>query len=150
MTTEKLVELLNNDLKNELQHLHFYLHAASRVQSLFREEMRELMLEEAKGELEHCDEFSKMIVYLGGTPVVNGNEIPDIDYTNPQGILSAAIDLERQVAENYSERLRQTESHDNSNVSRVHVFYEDQIQDSWDAMREYEQMLGKLVQFNSN
>lgn len=145
MTNEELVELLNHDLKNELQHLHFYLHAASRVQSLFREEVRELLLEEAKGELEHCDQFSQMIVYLGGTPVVNGNDIPDIDYTNPQGILSAAMKIEAEVADNYSERLRQTESHANSNVSRIHVFYEDQIQDSWDAMREYEQMLGKIV-----
>lgn len=147
MNNQELVELLNHDLKNELQHLHFYLHAASRVQSLFREDVRELLLEEAKGELDHCDEFSKMIVYLGGVPVTQGNEIPDIDYTNPQHVLSKAVELEKEVAENYSERLRQTESHANSDVSRIHVFYEDQISDSWDAMREYEQMLGKLVQY---
>lgn len=148
MTNEQLVDMLNNDLKNELQHLHFYLHAASRVQSLFREEVRELLMEEAQGELEHCDAFSKMIVYLGGVPVVNGNDIPNIDYEDPQAVLAAAFQLEQEVAENYSQRLRDTESHANSNVSRTHVFYEDQIQDSWDAMKEYEQMLKKAVKFN--
>lgn len=147
MTKEELVDLLNHDLKNELQHMHFYLHAASRVQSLFREEIREILLEEAKSELDHCDQFSQMIVYLGGTPTTCGNDLPDTDYTEPHAVLCQAVELEKEVADNYSERLRQTESHANSNVSRIHVFYEDQIQDSWDAMREYEQMLGKIIQY---
>jgi len=145
MTDNELIDLLNSDLKNELQHMHFYLHAASRVESLFREEIRELLLDEAKSELVHCDEFSKMITYLGGIPVSTGHDIPDIEYEHPEAVLEAAMQLESIVAENYSERLRQTESHANANVSRIHVFYEDQIQDSWDAMKEYEKMLKKTV-----
>lgn len=146
MKNEQLVELINSDLKNELLHLKFYLHASSRVQSLLREDIREFLTEEAQGELEHCQQFADMVVYLGGTPVTEGNPLPDIDYTDPHAVLAAAVELENQVADIYSERLRQTESHANSNVSRVHVFYEDQIQDSWDTAKEVEQMLGRTIQ----
>ena len=148
MTNEELVELINSDLKNELLHMKFYLHASSRVQSLFREELREFFTEEAQDEMKHCQQFADMVVYLGGTPVTDGNPLPDIDYTDPQAVLAKTVELENEVAEIYSKRLRQTESHANSNVSRTHVFYEDQIQDSWDTAKEVEQMIARTVAFS--
>lgn len=148
MTNEELINLLNADLRHELQHMHFYLHAGVQIQSMFRHEIGEFLLEEASDELNHCKEFSNLIVQLGGVPVVNGHDVPECDYTDPQKVLAKVIQLEDEVAARYSERLRQTEEHGNASTSYVHVFYEDQIADSWKTAREAELMLKKVVSIN--
>lgn len=140
MTEQDLINLLQKDLKNERKHLGFYTQAAVMLQGFHREELREFCEEEAKSELEHVTQFAQLIVYLGGIPGTEVNAYPSY-FTNPKDILKYASDMEKEVADNYAERLRQTEDMENAATAYAHVFYEDQISDSWKNHRDLEQML---------
>lgn len=142
MTKEELVSLVNEDLKNERKHLAFYLQAGVMVQGLHRPELREFFLEEAGDELKHCEQFADLVVRLGGVPTTEVNQYP-ADLVCPVQILKYIRDMELEVAENYAERLRQTESLDTADVAYAHVFYEGQLEDSWATAREVEQLIKK-------
>lgn len=142
MTNEELITLVNEDLKNERKHLAFYLQAGVMVQGLHRPELREFFLEEAGDELKHCQQFADLVVYLGGVPTAEVNEFPT-DLVCPVQILKYVRDMELEVAENYAERLRQTEELGNANTAYCHVFYEGQLEDSWATAREVEQLIKK-------
>jgi len=140
MTNEELIELVNSDLKNELKHLQFYLHAGVMVSGLHREELKELLLKEAASELKHCEEFAELVVHLGGVPTTETSEF-QAGMSCPVGILKYAVEMENEVATNYTERLRQTDGLDNPSTSYVHLFYEDQLLDSQKAAWEMAQMV---------
>lgn len=142
MTNEELIALVNEDLKNERKHLAFYLQAGVLVQGMYRPELREFFLEESEGELKHCQQFADLVVRLGGIPTTEVNEYP-ADLVCPLQILQYVHVMELEVAENYAQRLRQTEGLDNSNVAYCHVFYESQLEDSWATAREVEQLIKK-------
>lgn len=142
MTNEQLIELVNADLKNELKHLQFYLHAGVMVQGLHREELREFLLQEAADELKHCEQFAELVVHLGGVPTTETNEF-STGMSCPVAILKYAIEMEQEVANNYAERLRQTHEMENPATAYAHVFYEDQITDSQRAAWEMTQMVKK-------
>lgn len=130
MTTEQLIEILQNDLKNERKHMLFYLQAGVMVQGLHREELSELLLKEAQDEHQHVVEFSKLIVQLGGVPGQEFNSFPN-DLVCPFEILRYARDMEQQVSDIYAKRLVETNTESAwSYESYVHLFYEDQLQDS--------------------
>lgn len=134
-TIAALVEALQNDLMNERKHMAFYLQASVMVQGLHREELGEFLLAEAQSEMKHVEEFSKLIVQLGGVP---GQEVAayPADLACPFEILRYAQEMEQEVADNYSERMSWTE-HFVTGVGRyVHLFYEDQLQDSQEAALE--------------
>ena len=140
MTNELLIEMLQNDLKNERKHLLFYLQAGVMVQGLHREELGEFLLNEAKGELAHVEEFSRMIVHLGGVPGLVTNLFPS-ELVDPVQILKYVYDMETEVADLYAQRLRDTHDMRNAAEAAVHVFYEEQIADSWKTAQEVAQML---------
>lgn len=140
MTNELLIEMLQNDLKNERKHLLFYLQAGVMVQGLHREELGEFLLKEAKGELAHVEEFSRMIVHLGGVPGLTTNLFPS-ELTDPVRILEYVHKMETEVADLYAQRLRDTHEMRTAAEAAVHVFYEEQIADSWKTAQEVAQML---------
>lgn len=142
MTKEQFIALVNEDLKNERMHMGFYLQAGVMVQGLHRPELREFFLEEAQDELKHVEQFADLINYLGGVPCTGVNDYP-CDLVCPVQILQFVLDMEQQVAENYSERLRQTEGHEEAWVSFCHVFYENQLEDSWRTAQEVRQLIKK-------
>lgn len=144
MTNELLCEMLQNDLKNERKHLLFYLQAGVMVQGLHREELGEFLLDEAKGELAHVEEFSRMIVHLGGVPGLTTNLFPS-ELTDPVQILEYVHQMETEVAELYAQRLRDTHDMRTASEAAVHVFYEEQIADSWKTAQEVAQMLKRYV-----
>jgi len=129
MTNEQLIYLLQQDLKNERKHLAFYLQASTMISGLHREELREFFLTEAQGELKHVEQFSELIVHLGGVPGTEVNSFPS-NLTCPIAILKYVVQMEQEVAEIYAERLRQTHEMENAATAYAHVFYEDQIADS--------------------
>jgi len=137
MNKAQFIELLNDDLKNEYTHMLFYLHYAAMVEGLHRFEVREFLLEEAKSEMLHVDEFAHVITGLGGQPIPASKEFP-ADMTCPYDILSYAIHMEREVVANYAARMKQTdELHGSlawedvdSDAAYVHVFMEDNVKDS--------------------
>lgn len=140
MTKEQLAELVNSDLKNELKHMHFYLHAGALIKGLHREELKEFLWKEAASELAHCQEFSEMVVYLGGIPNTAPNEFPT-GMTCPVAILKHVVEMENEVADIYRERLVQTHEMETKEEAVLHVFYEEQILDSQKTAWEVEQMI---------
>jgi len=140
MTNEEIIELLQEDLKNERKHLAAYTQFAVNLRGLHREELREFCEKEAAGELQHVLQFSELIVHLGGVPGIEVNPYPT-DISCPVAIMKAIVEMEDEVADKYAERLRQTHEMENAATAYVHVFYEEQIADSWRTAREVEQMI---------
>lgn len=140
MTNEQLIELVNADLKNELKHLQFYLHASVMLKGLHRQELREYLAAEAASELTHCLQFAELVVHLGGVPTTEANEFMSGSGC-PVAILKYAVEIEEEVAENYAERLRQTDGLETANSAYCHLFYEEQLIDSWKAAKEVAQMV---------
>lgn len=138
LSNQQLIEFLQADLENERKHLFFYLQSSVMVAGLHREELKEFLLEEAKSELEHVQEFSELIVQLGGIPEMHVAYSPNT-LSSPEEILKYAAEMEQNVADIYASRLRSTHEMENATIATVHVFYEDQIFDSqkaaWDIRR---------------
>lgn len=141
----ELIEMLKQDLRNEVLHMNFYLLNSTTVTGLHREEISEFLFEQAQDEMNHVRDFANMIQYLGGTPNINDPELVST-FHNPDDILNVASSLEKVVAENYNQRLIDTDSKENADVTAVHLFYEDQLQDSWTASREIERMMSQCQQ----
>lgn len=143
MTNSELIDLLQKDLANERKHLAFYLQASVMISGLHREEMREFFLTEAQGELKHVEEFSELIIHLGGVPGTDVNSYPS-DISCPVAILRYTVEMEQEVADIYAERLRQTHEMENAATAYAHVFYEDQIKDSQRTAWEVAKMIPKF------
>ena len=141
MNDQQLIELLQNDLKNERKHMLFYLQAGVMVQGLHREELSELLLKEAQDEHNHVVEFSRLIVQLGGIPNQEVNEFPT-NLVCPYEILKYAQEMEQEVSKIYALRLKETSTETGeAHESFVHLFYEDQLQDSQNTALELMQYL---------
>jgi bacterioferritin (cytochrome b1) len=135
MFTSNLIELLNNDLKNEYKHMNFYLYYASLFTGPHHDSMRDLFLKQASSEMNHIHQFSKLIVGLDGKPTSESN-LFDVKLKNTKEIVFAAIEMEEEVVKNYVQRCRDAETL-NTNLNTlsvtakyVQIFLEEQIQDS--------------------
>lgn len=142
MTRDEVLKLLNDDLKNEWTHLQFYLYHASAVTGLHAAEYREFLTDAAKGEMEHVQQFQDRIWGLGGQPVFASHEFPT--YTAPENILMAAHALERIVIENYADRIGQVAECAAPEAQYLAVFYEDQLQDSYEDAEKIQRILADL------
>lgn len=149
MNLSQLISLLNEDLSREYMHWHFYMNAAIRVQTLHRVEIQELMLKEAAGEMKHIEEFGKLIVGLGGTPIVNVASF-ESNITDPKRILEEALKIEEEVVANYVQRMDDAETleslggADKVHGRYVHIFLEDQVLDSRQAADHYKELIAGL------
>ncbi len=140
MTNTELIEMVHSDLESERKHLAFYTYASTMVQGLHRSELREFFEKEAASELQHVLQFSELIIHLGGTPGVFVNYYPE-DLSCPVAILKYIVEMEDEVADIYAGRLRATDGMETAATAYCHVFYENQIEDSWRTAREVEQMV---------
>lgn len=125
---QNLLNKLNNDLKNEWKHHCFYLHNASTVSGLHSLEYKEFLIDQAKGELDHVLEFSNLIIGLGGVPTKEINSFPTLE--DPVEIIKYAIDMEKEVVENYTNRIEEAESLGGADGRWIVIFLESQIEDS--------------------
>lgn len=128
MTKAELVDKLNSDLANEWKHMQFYLYSSIIVKGLARIEVKEFLLEHAKSEFNHIQEFSQMILGLGGIPSKSINAFPTL--TDPRDIISYALDIEREVVNNYVTRIKEAQELGGVDGSFIEIFLEDQILDS--------------------
>lgn len=145
MNKEKMLELLNNDLKNEWKHLRFYLYHASAVTGLHTEEYKEMLLEEAAGEMTHVTQFSDLIIGLGGTATSDSNNFPT--FTNPKDIMAYALEMEKEVVLNYVQRMKDANDLKNDNLvdgQWIEIFLEGQIQKSREDVDKYQQIIRGL------
>ena len=145
----QLIDLLNEDLTREYAHWHFYINAAVRVKGLHRAEYSEFFQKAAAGEMTHIQQFGNLILGLGGIPRSDVASFRN-DITDPIELLEEALRFEKEVVENYVQRMDQAVSmQDNGGEDRIHgryieIFLEDQILDSRGDVDEIRQMLGKL------
>jgi bacterioferritin (cytochrome b1) len=152
MVKYQIIQLLNNDLKNEWKHMNFYLYYASAVQGLFHEEYKELFLEEAASEMKHVTEFSDLIYGLGATPSFSPNPF-DANVCGgglmyPNEILQYAIKMEMEVLQNYVQRIKDVEEWQETegaivavDAKWIEIFLEDQIQHSRQDVDKFRRML---------
>lgn len=142
MTKEELVNVLNEDLKNEYTHMHFYLQSSFLVEGINRAEIAEWLVEHAESEFQHIQQFAKLIVGLGGIPTTEHHHIPSL--TCPNAIFEYAQQLEQQVVVNYVHRMEEVgEDFDLDKIDRKYVglFLEDQVLDSRGDLDEITQFL---------
>ncbi|NBT76682.1 MAG: hypothetical protein EBT15_12110 [Betaproteobacteria bacterium] len=143
-TLAEFVTLINEDLQNEWTHLQFYLYHASAVTGLHAEEYKEFLTEAAKGELNHVQQFLDCLYGFDFVqPCAGGHPLKT--YTRIEDILIEAHTLERQVVANYAKRLEQLKSLDDKVAAAyLEVFYEDQLQDSFEDARHIQRILADV------
>lgn len=123
-----MINKLNDDLRNERKHMGFYLQSSCLIRGLHREELSEYLVEHAKSEFEHIQQFAKVIVGLGGIPDQRTNPYPDL--TDAKEILEYALHMENEVVDNYAQRIKDAENLGGSDGVFLGIFLEDQLLDS--------------------
>lgn len=147
MTRAELISLLNADLRRERMHLNFYLYHASAVSGLHALELREFLIEAAKGEMAHVLAFQDRLYGLGCIAWPGfGNTVDQaadafMQFTAPADILRQAEAMERDVVTNYTQRLAQLEGSSLPEAAYMKVFYEDQLQDSYEDCERIRRIL---------
>lgn len=144
MNIADMAELLNADLMNEWKHLKFYAHHASAATGLHAHEYKELLTEQAQSELNHVIQFSDLIIGLGGVPTTAANAFPQLQ--DVHAIISYAIEMENEVVQNYSKRIKQLdEIHDTDETIAhkkwIEIFLEKQIEDSRQDLDHFKQLI---------
>lgn len=142
MTKSEMIELLNNDLRNEWKHLRFYLYHASAVTGLHREEYKEFFLKEANGELQHVTQFCDLITGLGGQPTAESNHFPLM--SEPKAIIEYALTMEEEVVTNYVRRMKEADELGGVDGQWIEIFLENQIQDSREDVDHFRQIVKGL------
>lgn len=140
MTTNKVIEILNDDLCNEYKHMLFYLHAANTVKGMERIYLTDMFKKHAAGEMEHVMAFAHKINGYGGFPVSGLNStLFETQQLSATELLSQALIMEREVVANYHQQHKWFQ--DFGDISLL-VFMEDQIEDSQRDIDELVQLLG--------
>ena len=142
MTKENMIQLLNNDLKNEWKHLHFYLYHASAVTGLHCGEYKELFLNEASSEMKHVTEFSDLIIGLGGKATFESNDFGK--FNNPKEIMEYAVMMEEEVVENYVQRMKDASELGGVDGTWLEIFLEGQVQASREDVDHFKQIVRGL------
>jgi len=148
ITKEVLVDLLIEDVLKEYQHMLFYLNASCYIQGLARVELGEWLSEEARDEMKHVEEFTKLIIELGGGAKLNDKIFPlegfRVNYSaiiHPKAILQHVLDMEQEVVRRYTERMDQAVELGGVDGRYVEIFLEDQILDSKSTAAHVRQIL---------
>jgi bacterioferritin (cytochrome b1) len=139
MNKEEMIDVLNQDLRNEWMHLRFYLHHASMVTGLHCHEYKELLLKEAASEMEHVTQFSDLIIGLGGIPTTASNEFPV--FNDPRDIIEYAVYMESLVVSNYALRIKEATDLGGVDGQWLEIFLEKQIEHSREDVDHFKQIL---------
>lgn len=139
MTKNEMINLLNEDLKNEWMHLRFYLFHASQVVGLHCHEYKELLLAHASSEMKHITEFSDVIIGLGGSPTEESNHF--FKFSEPKEIIQYALEIESQVVKNYVERIKQAQDLGGVDGQWLEIFLEKQVEHSREDVDHFRQIL---------
>jgi bacterioferritin (cytochrome b1) len=145
MTLKQFLEIMNGDLANEWTHLSFYLYHASAAAGVHAHEYKEFFTEAAKSEMTHVQAFLDRLFGLdyeqphqGPKAFQRASSVVDI--------LMLAIKLEEEVVTNYTQRLKQLDelavAHPEI-AAYLKVFYEDQIQDSYEDCEHMHRLVQK-------
>lgn len=132
---QELIDGLNNDLNLELEAVLRYLYHSSSATGLLGHELREELKGDIQGELNHAVFLADKITALGGVLKINP-EMPKKIRTAKQ-MMQVDIAAERQVIENYTNRIAQAEAFgDKGLVIRL----EDMLAEETDHAEELERL----------
>jgi len=147
MTLSQFLEIMNGDLANEWTHLSFYLYHASSVSGLHAHEYKEFFTKAAEGEMAHVQAFLDRLLGLNYAQPCQGPK-PFAYAARVEDILTLAIKLEEDVVTNYTYRLKQLDdlgiAHPET-AAYLKVFYEDQIQDSYEDCEHMRRLVAYSV-----
>ena len=104
-TRAGLVEGLNEDLNLELETLLRSIYHAAAGRGMLGHELRELLLKELPGELEHARFLADKIVALGGEIRIAPRTPSRL--ANPRQLLPENIEAEKKIIANYTRRIEQ-------------------------------------------
>ncbi len=155
MKVENLFDLLAEDLSREYSHWNFYIQSATSVVGLHREEIGEFLLEQAKEEMGHIEEFKRVLHGLNERRNLNKlipTKISQFknELSCPEQILKEALRMEDEVVKNYVQRiedacsLQENGEEDKVDGKYVELFLEDQISDSRKDADHIRMMLKKI------
>lgn len=146
MTLADFINIMISDLRNECTHMHFYLYHASAVKGLHALEFKEFLTAAAKSEMQHVQQFLDRLFGLNASQL-DTSPLSFVIADNPQTILEHACQLEGEVIRNYTQRLTQLEelaaAHP-TEAAYLTIFYEDQIQDSYEDRERMLRMLAGM------
>ena len=110
MTTNTLIDKLNEALGWELRAINMYAHYAANVKGIHRLQLAPMFDGEATESLEHANIVRKSIVKLEGVPVTERNPHPITHTTNFSEMLQHSLETEAQAAAVYGEVMIQLEA----------------------------------------
>ena len=110
MTTNALIDKLNEALGWELRAINMYAHYAANVKGIHRLQLAPMFDGEATESLEHANIVRKSIVKLEGVPVTERNPHPITHTTNFSEMLQYSLETEAQAAAVYGEAMIQLEA----------------------------------------
>jgi bacterioferritin len=105
---ERLIELLNEDLRREYQAIIGYVVYSQVIKGAAYMEIAKELEAHAAEELQHALIISKQIDYLGGDPATE--PMPVRTSTDVEEMLRFDLDNETETIRNYRERVRQCEA----------------------------------------
>ena len=110
MTTNTLIDKLNEALGWELRAINMYAHYAANVKGIHRLQLAPMFDGEATESLAHANIVRKSIVKLEGVPVTERNPHPITHTTNFSEMLQYSLETEAQAASVYGEVMIQLEA----------------------------------------
>ena len=110
MTTNTLIDKLNEALGWELRAINMYAHYAANVKGIHRLQLAPMFDGEATESLAHANIVRKSIVKLEGVPVTERNPHPITHTTNFSEMLQYSLETEVQAAAVYGEVMIQLEA----------------------------------------
>jgi bacterioferritin len=110
MTTNTLIDKLNEALGWELRAINMYAHYAANVKGIHRLQLAPMFDGEATESLTHANIVRKSIVKLEGVPVTERNPHPITHTTNFSEMLQYSLETEAQAAAVYGEVMIQLEA----------------------------------------
>jgi hypothetical protein len=154
------IHTLVSDLQNEYSHLLFYTRQASIVGGMHAAEYREFFEKAAASELQHVLAFQDRIlglapdIRLGGHPLAV--ELPRYDalrgltpFFHPHEALDHAIQLETDVARNYTHTIRALDTPSYAafpEATYLKIFYEEQLKDSYEDCERMRRLRANFVE----
>ena len=107
MDKDKLVDLLNGDLKLEFRSIVQYTQHLATVKGIEFQPVAEMIRPHLRQELEHATVLAAQIDFLGGVPTTHVPEVPS--EADPERALMADLELEERQLAGYRERFEQAE-----------------------------------------
>lgn len=136
MNKQELIALLNEDLAGELGAIIQYITYAAKATGPYRPQLSQFFLTEVADEQLHAQYLANKIVAMGGEPTTIPRPVPAAK-TNRE-MLEAVLAAEKQAAEDYTQRARQSEEFGDKGLV---VQLEDMVRDESGHSEETERML---------